>query len=207
MKRFNLLLLMAATVLATSCGETEADEPQVEEQETVEMAEPVSYTLNKEQTQLTWKGSEGEHEFHVGTIAFSEGSVTMKGDELVEGSFAVDMKTITVTDEGMPDGKKNMLKGHLENDDFFNVPEFPATNVKLIAYSGNELEITLEVLGQEINAKVPVKMTQNDDQLSITGEFSIDFSSLGMPGLEPEEDEDESISPNLEFTLNAVLNK
>jgi hypothetical protein len=154
---------------------------------------------------LKWKGFEGEDEFHVGTIKFSEGSLTMKGDAVESGSFVVDMTSIEVTDEGMPDKYKAKLQGHLGAEDVWNIAEFASTSVTLGEYKDGELSITLNVLGQEVPATVPVSITVENQVAKIQGDFTVDFTSLNVPLFEPQEEEDESISPVIEYSLLAAL--
>ena len=59
-----------------------------------------------------------------------EGKLEFDGDNL-GGSFVMDMTSIVVTDiDG--DGKRN-LEGHLKDDDFFGVNEFPTATPLLQA--------------------------------------------------------------------------
>ena len=168
-------------------------------------AKSVAYSLDTENSTLNQEGFEGEHDSHVGNINFSEGSLVMKGDAVEEGSFVVDMTTITVTDEGMPDKYKAKLQGHLGAEDVWNIAQFASTSVTLGEYKDGNLSITLNVLGKEVSASVPVSITTDDAGAKMTGNFSVDFSSLNVPLFKPQEDEDESISPVIAFELNAVL--
>ena len=197
--------VISTALLISSCGEVEVID-SAPEQTQEEIIEAITYNLDKESSTLSWKGSEGEHEFHTGTISFSEGSVTLAGDAVESGSFVIDMSTISVTDD-MPENKKNYLAGHLANPDFFDVEKFPSTTVTLGDYSDGNLTVTLNVLGTDIESTVPVQITSDENQATIEGDFSIDFASLKMPGMEEEEEEGESISPVIEYTLKAVLKK
>jgi len=210
MKKIAFFTICAASLLLTSCGSEDTPETTNDteaQEETQEEIETAMYTLDADASTLSWKGSEGEDEFHVGTILFSEGSMAMEGEKLLEGAFTVNMASMTVTDEGMPDKLKGKLKSHLENEDFFNVPQFPNTQVRLNGYADGKLDITLTVLGTEIPASVPVSILLTEEGAKMTGDFSVDFSTVGMPGLAAEEGEDDSISPEIEFTLNAVMKK
>lgn len=205
-------LLITATVSSAlffgSCSGTDTVEDLVEEvsQEVEEVIESVKYNLDRESSSLAWKGSEGEHEFHTGTVDFADGSITMQGDKVESGAFEIDMSTISVTDD-MPDAKKAYLASHLSNPDFFDVEKYPSATVTLGDYADGKLSVTLNVMGTDIETAVPVSITSDENEVTIEGDFSVDFAVLNMPGMEEEEGEDESISPSIEYTLKAVLKK
>jgi hypothetical protein len=52
-----------------------------------------------------------------------------------------------------------------------------------------------------------VTITTDEQGAKMTGDFTVDFSSLNIPLFEPQEEEDESISPVIQFGLDAVLKK
>lgn len=210
MKKNAFFAFCAAAFLMAACGAEDSADTSDESGETQEQeveAKSVSYSLDTENSTLNWEGFEGEHESHVGTINFSEGNLVMKGDAVEEGSFVVDMTTITVTDEGMPDKYKAKLQGHLGAEDVWNIAQFASTSVTLGEYKDGNLSITLNVLGKEVSSTVPVSITTDDAGAKMNGKFSVDFSSLNVPLFKPQEEEDESISPVIEFELNAVLTK
>jgi len=210
MKRNIVFAFCATAFLMASCGTDEATEETNKEEESTEQqdaAEEVSYTLDTEASTLNWKGTEGEHEFHVGTIDFSEGNLTMKGDEVVSGSFVVDMSTIQVTDEDMSDKGKAKLTGHLGAEDVFHIAQYAATTVTLGDYTDGKLNIVVNIVGKEIPATVPVSITQDENGAKISGDFSIDFTDAGIPLFAPQENPEESKSPVIQYSMNAVLVK
>ena len=131
----------------------------------------------------------------------------MNDGALEEGSFVVDMTSIAVRDAELPDEYKAKLKGHLENEDFFDVLKFATTTVSLGEYADGNLEITLNVMGKEVKYTVPVAIAETEDGATIDGSFSIDFSEVGLLGLKPEPGGGDSISPIIEFGIRAVLTK
>ncbi|WP_298223768.1 YceI family protein [Flavobacterium sp.] len=77
--------------------------------------------INVKNSTITWVGKKitGEHQ---GSLKFKEGSLTFKSKTLTNGSFTVDMTTLTNTDQT---GKgKEKLEGHLKSSDFFATDEF-----------------------------------------------------------------------------------
>ena len=208
MKKNAFFVFCAVAFLMVSCSAEETTEPKDGSGEKEEVTESlVSYSLDTENSTLAWKGFEGDHEFHVGTVDFTEGSMVMNGNSVEEGTFVVDMTTITVTDEGMPDQYKTKLEGHLGADDVWNIAQFATTSVTLGEYKDGNLSIMLSVLGKKVPAIVPVSITADDSGAKIKGKFTVDFASLEVPLFQPQEEEDESISPVIEFELTAVLTK
>ena len=203
MKKIATLMIASVALVAASCSSTEDNTAPEEE---VEVVESVTYTLDAEASSMNWKGSESEDDFHTGSIKFSAGSLTMKGEEVESGSFTVDMTSISVSDE-MPEEKIGYLIGHLGNEDFFNVESFPTTEVTVGAYADGKLDITLNVLGQEIKDNVAVTINTTEEGATMTGDFTVDFASLNVPGFQPDPESGEAISSAIEFTLNIALTK
>jgi polyisoprenoid-binding protein YceI len=87
----------------------------------------VTYSVNIEESNLTWVGKKITYD-HKGTIKISSGSLDISGNNLVGGSFTIDMNTIVNLD--IEDSEKNAkLIGHLKSADFFNVAEFSTANM------------------------------------------------------------------------------
>jgi polyisoprenoid-binding protein YceI len=66
---------------------------------------------------------------HSGTINIKEGTLDIKDDMLVGGSFVIDMTSIAVTD--LSGEYKGKLEGHLKGDDFFAVATHPTASMKI----------------------------------------------------------------------------
>ena len=207
MKKFGILLMAAGALSFTSCTETVTTE-----EENVEV-EVLTYSLDTENSTLAWTGTMTPEYFHTGTVNFKSGSITMEGESLTEGSFVMDMTSIKNTD--LEDkGKAQYLQGHLTGtivdedhpvDMFFNTEKYPTVEVKLGEYKDGKLTTTLMILGSELTQDIAVTLSADDNGASIKGKFSMDFSSLAIPGLA--QMEEGSISPIIEFDLNVMLTK
>jgi polyisoprenoid-binding protein YceI len=84
---------------------------------------------------INWVGKKVTGQ-HSGTVNLKEGSLVFKGQKLKEGTFTVDMTSLTATDlSGEYQGK---LNGHLKADDFFGTEKFPTATLvfKKIAVKG-----------------------------------------------------------------------
>jgi polyisoprenoid-binding protein YceI len=86
-------------------------------------------TIDTENSRVEWIGKKlvGQHE---GLINIKEGSLELKDDQLVGGSFTLDMKSITCTDLE-DEGYNQKLVGHLNSDDFFGVDLFPEATFEI----------------------------------------------------------------------------
>lgn len=170
--------------------------------------EPVTYTLDGEST-LTWYGEENADHNHTGTLNITEGSITMEGEKVTEGTFTVDLNSINVTTEGLPTEKVGYLESHLKSDEFFNVEKYSDVKVKVSGYENGKLNTTINVLGVDLTNEIPVKLTQTENEVQIKGEFSIDISATKMPYLANKNEETgaPALNPNLQFTLDVKLKK
>jgi polyisoprenoid-binding protein YceI len=169
------------------------------------------WTVDTKASELKWKGdhADGSHS-HYGTISISSGKAKFNGKTFESATFEVDMNTIDSELEA-DKGEKNLL-GHLASEDFFNSVTFPKVDVKVDSWTENEMQVTLTIIGKELKSTFPVKTTMTADQLTATGKFTLDVSSLGIPGftqnLEMEKESGKAnqyISPKIPFELNLVM--
>jgi polyisoprenoid-binding protein YceI len=72
---------------------------------------------------LKWTGY-GVGKSHSGDLALKAGYVEMKGNDIVGGTFTIDMGTLKTTDS-------EKLQGHLQSPDFFDVKKFPEGTFKI----------------------------------------------------------------------------
>lgn len=208
MKKSGILFLAAAAFTVASCS----SEATTEGEEEVKVEE-VTYKLDQANSSISWKGGMSADYFHAGTVQFSEGSITMAGEELKSGSFTVDMNSIDDTSLEAP--KSDYLSAHLmgtmPDEDhpvnmFFNTPEFPNATVTLGDYKDGSLAITLTVVGISITQNVDATISANDAGASIKGSFSLDLASLNAPGFQTQAD-GSAISSLIEFDVEAILKK
>tara|TARA_B100000768_G_C11195392_1_gene339254 strand:+ start:429 stop:1025 length:597 start_codon:yes stop_codon:yes gene_type:complete len=78
--------------------------------------------VSTENSTIKWIGSKIS-ENHEGTVNIKKGILMIDHGKLVGGQFSIDMQSISTTD--MSDKLNKKLDGHLKNEDFFNVEEFP----------------------------------------------------------------------------------
>ena len=200
MKRNSILLFAAAALFAVSCSDAESTEENT--------AEEVSYTADVANSTINWRGAENDEHFHTGTIKLKEGSLTMKGDELISGSFTVDMNSISAATEGYPAEKMAYLNAHLKDTAFFFTADHPEVMVEALSYKEGKMNAKFTILGVELEQEVPVTITQDDKGAAIAGKFTLDISKTKMPYLsEKNEGGGPALKPGLEFEIDLKLNK
>jgi polyisoprenoid-binding protein YceI len=216
MKKILLSLPLLALALV-SCDGGKEESPEVVTKDTVEVAE-TTYSVDTEKSTLDFAGSEyknGEMDHQrFGTLSFSNGSLTMKGEELTAAKFAVDMASLVIGDKNteLDSVKRGYLKSHLMNSDFFSSSEdstkapvrFTESTFEMASYTDGVATGTLTFLGMAQEVSFPVNVSKTEEGISATGDFAIDFESYNMPGMVAEEGDDEIKSPKIDFTVNLM---
>jgi hypothetical protein len=204
MKTIGIILMGAFVLLTAACS-------------TDEVIDNTTYTLNTDKTTLIWSANMGPNYGHTGTISITEGTMTMNEDDLIEGSFIIDMNSLKNTDlvEAGEVDKAKYLVGHLKGtmvdenhpaELFFNVPLFPTTTVSLGKYNNGKLTLTVSTLGKEITQEVSMRVTHDEHGATIKGDFALDFTPIEIPGLQANEDGSQ-INPRIDFNINVVMTK
>ena len=101
--------------------------------------------VNTENSTIKWIGSKIS-ENHEGTINIDKGMLMIDHGKLVGGQFSINMQSIATTD--MSDKMNKKLDGHLKNEDFFNVEQFPLATIiltKVIKGDGNSYKIVADL--------------------------------------------------------------
>tara|TARA_B110000858_G_C17719315_1_gene434492 strand:+ start:71 stop:661 length:591 start_codon:yes stop_codon:yes gene_type:complete len=94
---------------------------------------------------IKWIGSKISSN-HEGTINIDKGMLMIDHGKLVGGQFSIDMQSLATTD--MSDKYNKKLDGHLKNEDFFNVEEFPLATInltKVMKGAGNSYKIVADL--------------------------------------------------------------
>ncbi|RAK66207.1 YceI family protein [Hymenobacter edaphi] len=139
-----------------------------------------SYAVQPQLSTLGWVGKKvgGQHN---GSVAVKDGSVLVKGNQIVGGTFTFDMNSIKVDD--LKDAEWNgKLVGHLKNDDFFAVDKNPTatfviTSIKPVTDAvGNNAQVTgnLTIKGKTNPVTFPAKVGVKDGVASAVGVATID---------------------------------
>jgi len=169
-----------------SCG-SNASEAGAADSTMTATAGSAAYTVEPNST-LGWGGSKvvgvGSH---AGTIAISEGTISVENGNITAGSFTVDMKKIACTDSGLPAEFSAKLIGHLSADDFFNVEKFPTakfviSSVKAEANGENTHVISgnLTLRDSTKNISFPAAVAITETGLTAKGSTTINRLDWGV---------------------------
>lgn len=85
--------------------------------------------VNTAASKLVWNGKKVTGE-HTGNINVANGTLLVAKNQLVGGTFDIDMNTITATDITDAEYNKNFV-GHMKSDDFFSTAKYPKANFKI----------------------------------------------------------------------------
>ena len=185
MKR--VLILFAASTFMVACGggsQQEAVET-TEEQDLPVVEASVIYEVEEGST-LNWRGFKTHvPDDHTGMIKIAGGEINMEGENMVAGSFHVDMNSIVLTDALKDNEEKSKyLIGHLMSDDFFAVDSFPMATfdiTRVEAMEGDAVKAThtisgnLTMRGITKNISFPAMVALDEQKLHIKAEtFTID---------------------------------
>ncbi len=187
-KSFVLLISIFIVAVLAACGsvapadnqDTAASQPAAEEavveevapaQEAAESAsgEEATYTIDTAASTVVWTGSKPIGSSESGTINLAEGQMIFTGNQLMSGSFTIDMTTITPTD--LSGGMADRLAGHLNSDEFFGVETYPTS--MLVLKSAEPTDVDNQYL---VTADLTIKETT--EEITFLTDVTVDDSTL-----------------------------
>jgi polyisoprenoid-binding protein YceI len=210
MKNANRLILgVSLSVALAACGGTEKKtEEKAETKEapkTEEKAVTQELPVNPAESKVIWSGEVlGVYE-HTGKVDVVEGNLEIEGNQVNGGSFVVDLRTMTPTDENYKpeEGKsKEKLVEHLSSDDFFDVKNHPKSTFEIISHdpSTKTLKGNLTVRGvtnEETVTDVNVDLENN----TASGKLTFDRKKYDVAFTHPAQDVVISDDVHLEVKL------
>ncbi|WPO83812.1 YceI family protein [Chryseobacterium sp. JJR-5R] len=127
-----------------------------------------------------YKIAKSEASSHNGTVKVKSGEMVMKGNQLVGGTFVLDMTSINATD--LTGEYQQKLNGHLKNGDFFEVEKFPTAAFKITGVKKNNDKVytslvsgNLTVKGKTNAVSFPAKITYANGTVTLASKkFTID---------------------------------
>jgi polyisoprenoid-binding protein YceI len=100
---------------------------------------------------IKWVGSTMT-DSHYGTVNIQKGVLDINNGELMGGEFVIDMNSIINTDLES-EKKKAMIEGHLKDEDFFDVKNYPLSAIKItdaVKSKGSSYKITADLTIKDI---------------------------------------------------------
>ena len=150
MKKIILPALLAFSVLVAPAmaGTPSTDKATVSSHKAADK----TFKLQTQLSTLGWVGKKvtGQHN---GNVQFKEGTVVVRGNQIVGGMFTVDMNSLKIED--IKDAETNgKLMGHLRSDDFFSIDKNPTATFN-------------------ITKVTPIKADAAGNNATITGDLTI----------------------------------
>ena len=133
--------------------------------------------VNTDNSTVKWIGSKVASS-HEGTVNIQKGMLLIDHGTLVGGQFSINMNSISCSD--IESEKKNQyLVGHLKNEDFFNVEQFPHATItitKAVKGEGNSYKILADLTIKGITQPVTfqAKVEINGLNFLATAKIKID---------------------------------
>ena len=135
-------------------------------------------TLNLEKSTLKWTGEQITSKTHYGSLQFKSGVVLFENGLITQGSFIVDMTTLSVED--LQGSSKGKLEGHLKSDDFFSIEKFNESSI--VISSSTKIPNGLSVSGiltiKGTSHPIDFKMLMNDSSLTFDrSKYNVTYGS------------------------------
>ncbi|MCW5908084.1 MAG: YceI family protein [Chitinophagales bacterium] len=204
-RKLTMVALAILTVLA-SCN----NQPTEQTTETQTTAASGTYTIDAAASTVKWKGVMLGVKEHFGTVNLTQGILTVENGSVKEGSFTVDLNTITPTDANYDEKSgygKEKLVAHLSSPDFFDVANFPSATFVIENVNGAEATGTLTVRGKSNTETVKnISVAEENGTVKATGTLTFDRKKYGVAFDMPMKDM--VISNDIELTveLNGTKN-
>lgn len=134
-------------------------------------------------SQVNWWGykiAKTEASSHNGTVNLKSGNIVMKGNQVVGGTFVLDMTSLTSTD--LTGEYQTKLNNHLKTGDFFEVEKHPTANYTITSVKKNNDKIynyivngNLTVKGKTNPVSFPAKIAYSKGVVSlVSNKFTFD---------------------------------
>lgn len=168
-----LLLFVFASALVACDGSEKTAENTTDENSMEETAEVMDLTIDPATSKVVWSGNVLGVYTHTGTVAVTEGKITVEGNEVTSGNFTADLTTMIPTDDNYTpeEGKsKEKLVGHLSSPDFFMVDSFPTARFEITSH---------DVANNTITGNLTIRGKTNEETVK---DVSIDLAAKTASG-------------------------
>jgi len=135
--------------------------------------------VDTEKSSLQWHGEKVTGE-HFGQIDLKEGWLHWDNNKITNGTFIIDMSTITNTD--LEDAEYNAkLVNHLKSDDFFGVEKFPIAKLEIKGsekFTANNAKVKAHLTIKDITH--PIEFDAQKDGNWFMAEIVVDRSKFDV---------------------------
>ena len=165
------ILLFALAVVATSFSAF------------TEKEKMSTMSVDVSESKVAWLGKKVTGE-HTGTINIAYGDLEFKEDQLIGGSFEIDMNSIKNTDLENEEYNQKLV-GHLKSDDFFGVEKFPKASfvIKDVAQksaSKYHVKGDITIKGTTKSIEFPIEISLMDAKAVASASITIDRSEFDI---------------------------
>jgi polyisoprenoid-binding protein YceI len=194
--------IVVLCLFMVSCTENpKSDEAEISEAREVGSVDNANeFKIDKQVSEVSWVGTRPGKRHH-GTIDIERGNIEVANNEIVGGSFVLDLNNIEVVDLEGEDKQK--LTAHLKSADFFDVENHPQAKFEIVSveeYPPTEATSSLSVQESEfqlanpthritgnltmrdktLGVTFPARVMVNNDQVQAEAKFNIDRTQWGV---------------------------
>ncbi len=215
-----LVLPIAALAFFAACSSApKGDKAETTGKQTVSNADGDHFATDSSSS-VTWTGTKPTGQ-HTGTFKLSAGDLVIKDNNLVAGSFTIDINSLSNQD--LPESDKPKLEGHLKSPDFFDATKYPTakfeiTSVEPFKAGTDSADLVMKDATHRIkgnltlkdstkNISFPAKVTIAADKVTAVADLNIDRTLWGMNYKGPNNPADWVIRKSVNLKLNISATK
>lgn len=171
-----LLFVCGISLICGGCGsETSPSSVPVPAVEAEGASAGEGFAINSENTKVLFVGTKKSGDSKTGGFNNVSGSIGVDGDAINSVNVVVDVDSLF--------SEAEKLTGHLKNEDFFSVKEFPEMKFASTAIDGQtDVTITgnLTMHGQTAQISFPATVAVVDGNVKLDAKFKVDRTKFGM---------------------------
>lgn len=177
------VVLFTSVIFVAGCGKSEKEVKMISSEKSGETKKETQILkVDTSLSTVNWLGKKvtGEHN---GTIKIARGDISTDKDNVVGGSFEIDMNTIVNRDLEDAEMNAKLIK-HLKSDDFFSVEKHPTAKFEITKVESlsdrekpnynNTISGNLTIKGITKGISFPASIKMENSVLSSFADFDID---------------------------------
>jgi polyisoprenoid-binding protein YceI len=220
MKKLILPIIAIAAFFVACDSAPEGDNATVTEEKTAADSVGVAMNIDTAASSIGFTGW-GVGKNHPGKFRLTSGSVTVKDGKVTSGSFAINVNSISMDEEG--EMFQTNLRGHLLSPDFFDAAAHPeakfeitgsepftptAGDTSVVAGANTKISGNLTLKGITKNVSFPAKVDVTESAVNAVANFDIDRTQWEMHyNGDKESAKDKFIEHEVNIRLNITAKK